>query len=102
MAILGYKNNTVFIRDFGLTEWLKTRGLAGWLEIATDGLEAPARQRIANQIGCHYAEAIHLHLAEGEPECSAQSTALAELGDPQKAALNFRKSHLTEYEARSM
>jgi len=102
MAVLGYKNSSSSIRNFGLAEWLKTRGLAGWLEIATDGLEAPAKQRIAYEIGSHYAEAVSVHLAESEPECSAQSTALAELGDPQKAALNFRKSHLTEYEAKSM
>lgn len=102
MAILGYKNSITSIRNCGLAEWLKTRGLAGWLEIATDGLEAPARRRIACEIGSHYSEAVSVHLAEGEPECSAHSTALAELGDPQKAALNFRKSHLTEYEARSM
>jgi hypothetical protein len=102
MAILGYKNSNKFIRDFGLAEWLKTRGLAGWLEIAADQLEAPASQRISSEIGAHYAEAVGVHLAEGEPESSAQSTALAELGDPQKAALNFRKSHLTEREAKSM
>jgi len=104
MAILGYKNSSTAkaVRAYGLTEWLETRGLAGWLEIATDGLEAPARQRIANEIGVHYVEAVSAHLAAGEPEHSAQATALAELGDPQKAALNFQKSHLTESESKSL
>lgn len=102
MAILGYKNSSLFIRDFGLSEWLKTRGLAGWLEIATDGLEAPAKQRIAHEIEVHYAEAINDHMAAGEPELSAQLTALEELGDPQAAAVNFQKSHLTESEAKLM
>jgi hypothetical protein len=102
MAILGYKNSTRFIRSFGLAEWLQTRGLAGWLEIATDGLESPARQRIANEIGTHYDEAVNAHLAAGEFEHSAQATALAELGDPQEASLSFKKSHLTEYEAKSL
>jgi hypothetical protein len=104
MAILGYKNNTRAhpIRAFGMAEWLETRGLAGWLEIATDGLEASAQQRIANEIGVHYAEAVSAHLAPGETELSAQATALADLGDPQEAALNFRKSHLTEFEAKSL
>src|SRR5580658_3727668 len=104
MAILGYKNNNRAkpIRAFGITEWLETRGLAGWLEIATDGLEASARQRIANEIGVHYAEAVSAHQATGETEHSAQATALAELGDPQEAALNFQKSHLTEFEAKSL
>jgi hypothetical protein len=104
MAILGYKNNTRAhpIRAFGMAEWLETRGLAGWLEIATDGLEASAQQRIANEIGAHYADAVSAHLASGEAEHSAQAAAVADLGDPQRAALNFRKSHLTEFEAKSM
>ena len=104
MAILGYKNTSTAtaLRAFGLSEWLDIRGLEGWLEIATDGLEVPARQRIANEIGVHYAEAVGAHLAAGEPELSAQSTALAELGDPQEAAVNFQKSHLTESEAKSL
>jgi hypothetical protein len=102
MAILGYKNSSLFIGDFGLPDWLKTRGLAGWLDIATDGLETFAKQRIAYEIGCHYADAVSVHLAEGKPECSAQSTALAELGDPKEAALNFEKSHLTESDAKWM
>jgi hypothetical protein len=102
MAILGYKKSTQFIRTFGMAEWLKTRGLAGWLEIATDGLEAPAKQRIANEIGAHFDEAVSAHLAAGESESSSRATALAELGDPQAAALSFNKSHLTEFEAKSM
>jgi hypothetical protein len=102
MAILGYKNSSFFTRSFGLEEWLKTRGLAGWLEIATDGLEAPGRQRVAHEIAAHYAEAISAHLAAGEPETSAQATALAELGDPQEAALNFQKNHLTAAEAKQL
>jgi hypothetical protein len=107
MAILGYKtfedyNSAMFNREFGLAEWLRTHGLAGWLEIATDGLEASAKQRIANEIEVHYSEAVKDQMAAGEPELSAQTTALLQLGDPQAAALNFQKSHLTESEARSM
>jgi hypothetical protein len=102
MAILGYKESVQSIRSFGLPEWLKTRGLAGWLEIATDGLETPARQRIAIEISAHYSEAVSAHLEAGEAEDSAKRTALAELGDPLEAALNFKKSHLTEYEAKRL
>ncbi len=104
MAILGYKtgNRGHPIRAFGMAEWLETRGVAGWLEIATDGLEEPARKRIANEIGTHYAEAVGAHLMAGETEHSAQASALEELGDPVAAALNFKKSHLTEVEARAM
>jgi hypothetical protein len=61
-----------------------------------------ARQRIACEIGSHYADAVGVHLAEGEPESSAQAKALAELGDPQKMAQKFRQSHLTVREARSL
>jgi hypothetical protein len=102
IMILGYNNDTQFIRAFGQDEWLKTRGLEGWLALAIDKLEEPARQRIANEIEAHYAEAVSAHTAAGEPEVSAQAAALAELGDPQTAALNFQKSHLTETEAKSM
>lgn len=98
MAILGYKNRSITIRKFGFVEFLKTHGLAGWLEIATDGIEASAKQRIASEIESHYAEAVNSHIAEGESQESARSIALAELGDPHKAAVNFRKSHLTERE----
>jgi len=102
MAILGCNSRSQSSRAFGQEEWLKTRGLAGWLELATDKLEAPARQRIAHEIGAHYAEAVGTHMADGEPDLSAQAVALAELGDPQVAALNFQKSHLTESEAKSI
>jgi hypothetical protein len=102
MAILGYKNYSLCIRDFGLAEWLETHGLNGWLEIATDGLEAPAGQRIANEITAHYNEAVGIHMAAGESELSAQARALAELGDPQEAAANFQKSHLTTSEAKHL
>jgi hypothetical protein len=100
MAILGYNNTAKFIRAFGQEEWLKSRGLEGWLELATDKLEVPARERIAKEIEAHYAEAVNVHLATGESEMSAQAAALAELGDPQEASWNFQRSHLTESEAK--
>ena len=102
MAILGYKNSSLVVRDFGLAEWLNTRGLSGWLEIATDGLEAPAKQRIARENEVHYAEAVDDHMAANESEHSARTAAVLELGDPQVAALNFQKSHLTESEAKAV
>jgi hypothetical protein len=93
MAILGYDK-------FNLVKLLETRGLPGWLEIASDDLEASAKQRIANEIGVHYAEAVSAHLVTGEPELSAQLTALAELGDPRVAAATFQKRYLTVSEAK--
>ena len=95
MAILGYDK-------FDLVKWLETRHLAGWLEIATRNLEAPAKQRIAHEIEAHYAEAVNAHTAAGKPEFSAQDTALAELGDPRVAAVNFEKTYLTASEAKWM
>jgi hypothetical protein len=38
MAILGYKK-IIWNHQFGMPEWLKKRGLAGWLEVATVGLD---------------------------------------------------------------
>src|ERR1700722_7748915 len=95
MAILGYNK-------FDLAKWLETRGLAGWLEIATQDLQAPDKQRIAHEIEAHYAEAVSTHMEAGEPELSAQVKALADLGDPRVAARNFNESHLTEPQAKSM
>ncbi|HEX3719213.1 MAG TPA: permease prefix domain 1-containing protein [Verrucomicrobiae bacterium] len=102
MAILGDKNSSLAFRDVGLTEWWKTCGLPGWLEIATNGLEAAAKQRIAQEIEAHFAEAISDHLRAGESEPSAQEMALKELGDPQVAARNFQKSHLTESDGKAI
>jgi uncharacterized membrane protein len=103
MAILGYDNKRAnFIRSHGLAEWLKARGLAGWLEIATDGLEESATQRIANEIEAHYAESVNAHVAAGGSEECAQTNALSELGDPKRAAAEFKKNHLTESEAEWM
>jgi hypothetical protein len=102
MAILGYKNSTRFIRTFGLEEWLRTRGLAGWLEIAIEGLDPLAKQRISDEIGAHYTESVSTHISHGASEQSAQSLALVELGDPQSAACQFEKTHLTESEGRQL
>ncbi len=95
MAILGYNK-------LDLAKWLEKRRLAGWLEIATDDLEPLAIQRIAHEIETHYAEAVSAHVATGQPEVSAQDTALAELGDPRVAAANFKKTYLTASEAEWM
>jgi len=88
MAILGYKTRRHF------------DDLPGWLDIATDNLEDSARQRIAIEIESHFAAAVTAHVEVGQTELSAQATALAELGSPQKAALNFRQNHLTQSEAK--
>lgn len=69
-----------------------------WLNIATEGLAATGKERITREIELHYAEATEAHLAQGESESAARFAALADLGEPDKAARKFRRSHLTEKE----
>jgi uncharacterized membrane protein len=102
MAILGDKNSTQAIRSVGLADWLEAHGIEGWLEIATDDLEAAAKKRITEEIEAHYSEAVSAHLTAGLTEGSAQTSALAQLGDPTVAARNFRKRHLTEAQVKAM
>jgi uncharacterized membrane protein len=73
--------------------------LTEWLEIATAELTPPAKKRIRLEIEEHFAAAVESHTANGCSETDAQSTALAELGDPTVAAKHFRSRHLTEKEA---
>jgi hypothetical protein len=70
-----------------------------WLEIATKRLWAPARERIRVEIEAHYAQSIQGLMAGGMPKCDAHFAALIELGDPETAGKNFRKKHLTKFEA---
>src|SRR5580704_17555460 len=76
------------------------QGLPRWLEIATEGLIAPAKERIRAEIEAHFSEAVAAHLAEGASETAAQAAALSELGDAEAAAKRFRKQHLTEAEVK--
>lgn len=100
MAILGYKKSAA-VRENELAQFLKARGLAGWLELATEGLESTAKCRIAHEIEAHCTEAIADHIAAGQSAQTAQSTALLELGNPLAAAENFQRTYLTVFEARS-
>jgi hypothetical protein len=77
-------------------------GLPRWLEIATEGLVAPAKERIRTEIETHYSEAMAAHTAEGASESVAQMAALGELGDAKAAAKRFRKQHLTKSEAKTL
>jgi hypothetical protein len=105
MATLNHKIGSSS-RDLDLTEWFKRNGvlhgLPEWLEIATGELEDHARLRVATEIRSHYAEAVASHLAAGESAESAQTTALAELGDPKEAARNLKRNHLTAVEVFSI
>jgi hypothetical protein len=76
----------------------KKLGLAGWLEIATNQLAQPAKERIGRQIEAHFIDSVEAHMKEGKSEEAARAEALAELGDAQKAGKAFRWRHLTERE----
>jgi hypothetical protein len=77
----------------------QVRGLYHWLEIATEKIASPAKERIRSEIEAHYAEALAGHVAEGQTETDAKAAALADLGDPKTAARRLRRQHLTEREA---
>lgn len=70
--------------------------LTEWLEVATAGLTAPAREKIEREISAHYLDAVEAHRANGESDKTAHAGALAELGDLEKAGVKFRKQYLTE------
>jgi hypothetical protein len=99
-AIVGSETSAQFIQKFGLHDWLQTADLTEWLRIATADLEKPAKQRIAQEIEVHYADAIRYHSAAGKFESDARIAALEELGDPHVAANRFQKTYLTASEAR--
>jgi hypothetical protein len=84
---------------FGHEELNRVHGLPQWLEIATETLAAPAKERIRTEIEAHYSESVAAHLAEGASESDAQAAALTELGSAKAAARRFRRQHLTEKEA---
>jgi hypothetical protein len=80
----------------------KVASLAEWLEIATEGLAVPGRERVRQEIGAHFAQAVKAHLDQGESEPVAQINALGELGDAKTAQRNFRKRHLTKDEEKRL
>ncbi len=70
--------------------------LSEWLEIATAGLTATAREKIEREISAHYLDSVETHRAKGETDEAAQAGALAELGNPGKAASKFTAEYVTE------
>ena len=77
----------------------RAQSLSEWLETATKGLVAPARERIQTEIEAHYTEAVAAHVADGMRPAAAEMLALEDLGDARKAGKEFRKRHLTQEEA---
>ncbi|MGO9246837.1 MAG: hypothetical protein ACLPT4_13245 [Verrucomicrobiia bacterium] len=80
--------------------WSEHRQFRGWLESATSGLVAPAKQRIRTEVEAHYRQAVAAHVAEGLSEPRAKIAAVAELGDPGAAWKRFRRNHLTTEDAK--
>jgi hypothetical protein len=80
--------------------WSEHRQFRGWLESATIGLVAPAKQRVRTEIEAHYRQAVAAHVAEGLSESRAKIAAVAELGDAIAAWKRFRRSHLTAEDAK--
>jgi hypothetical protein len=80
----------------------KPSDLAEWLEIATDGLAVPGRERVRREVGAHFGQAVRAHMAEGESEPVAKINALEELGDARTAQKDFRKRHLTKDEEKHL
>jgi hypothetical protein len=76
--------------------------LSNWLKIATRGLAANGKERIAREIEVHFAEAVEAHIAQGEPEPVAQARAIIALGNATLAAKRFRKKHFAESEAKTL
>jgi len=75
-------------------------GLRNWLRTATKRLCIEAKRRIYQEIYSHYIEAVDACREAGLSDDEAHDRALASLGSPRKASRSFRKTHLTEYQAR--
>ncbi len=78
------------------------QNLAQWLDVSTEHLSAPAKQRIKLEIESHFQEAVGAYRNEGQTESQARARALTDLGDAKTAWKHFRKSHLTEKEAKHL
>jgi hypothetical protein len=81
-----------------LDEWLKTATGELWF----GELAGPAKERIKLEIKSHFEDAVAAHQTEGLTGTEAQARALADLGDAHAAAKRFRKTHLTEWEAKRL
>jgi hypothetical protein len=80
-------------------ETSRVQSLCEWLQIATDKLSTPAKERIRVEIEAHFAESRENHQANGFSEDEARVASLAELGDPYAAGKHFRRRYLTQNEA---
>lgn len=66
--------------------------------MATSGLCAEARERIAEEIASHYDEALNEARGEGFDEPAATVKAVHSLGNPRRARRRLRREHLTRWQ----
>lgn len=79
---------------------LKYHSPAIWLEFATKGICQEGKERIRDEISAHYEDALHDALQQGLTKTEAHLAAMESLGDPRKAGRAFRRSYLSEREAK--
>jgi hypothetical protein len=71
-----------------------------WLEVATKGICQEDKERIEEEISAHYEDVLRDALQQGSPKNEAHLAAMESLGSPRKAGRGFRRSCLTEHEAK--
>lgn len=81
---------------------LKLSSLDDWLNAATQGLCADARERITEEIASHYDEALTEARREGLSEAGATAKAVRLLGNPRCAQRRLRREHLTIRESKAV
>ena len=69
--------------------------LRGWLDAATDGLCAGARERVALEVSAHFLDALQEARGKGLDGMSAREHAVRSLGNPRTARRMYRQSFLT-------
>lgn len=73
--------------------------LDNWLDTATRGLCADARERIDEEVTEHFFDAQSAYMNDGSTEDEAMEKALRELGNPRRARRRLRREHFTAVEA---
>jgi hypothetical protein len=71
-----------------------------WFSIATENIAQSELPKIRNELENHVFEAVQAHQQTGISTLEAEQKAVLELGNPERAARGFARSHLTKEEAR--
>lgn len=74
-------------------------GLEEWLEVATRGLCADARERVRREISDHHRSALEAALEAGASADAARHSALGSLGDAREVGRGLRRTNLTRFQA---